>query len=513
VPYTGAIAALEYSMHFTKVLVLFSATVLVTMLANLSSLDLRVAEAVTTTNDCTVSLQSEIDKTPTGGTLTLKPCIYRSSGQVPRQMSIIGQRGTEIRGSNNWSGNFTYVAGKGYVSSKTVPTMSVSSKTCVADRNCNLPEQVFLDSKPLKQLANGSRPGAGQFALDSSRRVVLGDNPSGKLVEVTVRPAWLYGSYTASNVTISGVVAKHASDTGIYSRTGGSGGWTVKNSDLSYAHRVNIKLALTNNRIESNNIHHGGMIGIGGYKAGLTFNNNHVYSNNAAGFDGDWDAAGVKILRMVSARASGNVVYGNDGHGLWCDSACDNVEFDYNTIHHNKGFGIFQEASAGKTVRLRDNGIYENVGGILIANAGNTDVYNNVAAWNDQGIKVTRTKRSDGAVPNPTGVKIHDNTITSVDEQTLSQNSTRNRKGQAHAWFDWVDGSGLFVSSNVGYNNRYWYTTSEKSGYGRYKCKGNWTHSLPSFNANTCEETGRYLSTSEKDSRLSAKGVPTQPGS
>ena len=56
--------------------------------------------------------------------------------------------------------------------------------------------------------ASTAQPGSGEFALDASRHVLLGDDPAGHVVEVTVRPAWL--AITASDVTVDGLTMNDA---------------------------------------------------------------------------------------------------------------------------------------------------------------------------------------------------------------------------------------------------------------------------------------------------------------
>jgi hypothetical protein len=482
----------------------------------------------TATNDCNHTLQSKIDATPTGGTVTLAACIYRSKAEVPRPMTIRGQSGTEIRGSDNWSGNFS-ASSRGYVSSKTVPSFPTDTGRCaVGHPECNWPEQVFVNGVEQKQLPTGSTPGAGQFALDSSRHVVLGSDPRGKLVEVSVRQTWI--GALVGNVTFDGITAKHAANPSgsygaLYNRGGQSGNVTVKNSDLSYAHSAIVDFASgTNmNHIQNSRIHHAGSLGISQFGGSLSYTGNYIYNNNTQGFDPNWEAGGVKNFKLSNEQAQNNRVYNNNGWGMWCDYQCVGGDLSYNKIHHNAEGGLFHEYSIGAgPVNIHHNDIWENgwknsfgagAGqGILVNNSTNVNIYENIIAWNPQGFKATRSNRSGGT--SFSNVKVYNNYIANKDYETLSQDSSQHRMGQANAWYDWVDGSTLYsASSGNGGSNKYYYPTAEISSYGRYKCwTASWTHSISTFNGTRCGGgSSAYLSASAKDSLFTSRGVPIAP--
>src|SRR5215207_5695540 len=53
---------------------------------------------------CSDSLQAKIDAAPPGGTVTAEGCIYRERIEIDKPISIVGESGAEIRGSDVWSG-------------------------------------------------------------------------------------------------------------------------------------------------------------------------------------------------------------------------------------------------------------------------------------------------------------------------------------------------------------------------------------------------------------------------
>jgi len=124
---------------------------------------------------------------------------------------------------------------------------------------------VFVDGEELQQVATGTTPASGQFGLVSSgdRRVVLGDNPSGHVVEVTTRPNWIITQ--SNNVTVQGMSMRHAGTSAVAGPTSNNGysNWTLKNSTLAYAHAADVMLAGgTNVRVLGNDICRAGLNGI-----------------------------------------------------------------------------------------------------------------------------------------------------------------------------------------------------------------------------------------------------------
>ncbi len=80
----------------------------------------------------------------------------------------------------------------------------------------------------------------------------------------------------------------------------------------------------------------------------------------------------------------------------------------------------------------------------------------------------------------------------------------------ALAWLqDW--GGVLYASgsNNRGTANEYWVSVAEPQG-GRFNWNGG-KSTLTDFNATPGEESGRYLSTAQKDSALAGAGVPMTP--
>src|SRR5215213_5084231 len=127
--------------------------------------------------DCTTKLADRIDAASAGSTVTLDACTYREKLVINKNITLVGQEGTKIKGTDVW---FEW---SGHISANTVPIFATDTECQTGTSECSRPEQVFLDREYLTQVA--SSPASGQFALDSSRHVVLGDDPTGHTIEVT----------------------------------------------------------------------------------------------------------------------------------------------------------------------------------------------------------------------------------------------------------------------------------------------------------------------------------------
>jgi hypothetical protein len=484
-------------------------------------LQAKPAEAAT----CTDSLQAKIDAAPSGSTVTANPCIYREEILIKKPITLQGQPGSEIRGSNVWTG--WRQSGSLYLSTNTVPSFPASGY-CEPGFNCLQPEQVFLNGTQLKQIANGTTPSTGQFSLDSSRHVVLGDNPSGKTVEVSVRRQWIRGA--ASGVTIKGFVMKHAAnDSAGWAalRNSGYANWTLQDSSLSNTHGSLVAFSGASGlKLLRNTMYQAGHMAVTSNNAALTVSGNRISSSNASHFDPVWTAGAVRTVKMQSVLVENNEVHHNGGNGIWCDGDCYNAVYRGNRVHHNAWCGILYEISHG--AKIYDNVLYENgwgrsdpsggswQAGIHITNSRNAEIYNNTLAWNKGNISVTRSDRHSALYNDVYGNYVHDNIILSKD---YASSLVFNAAGRTHAlaWVDKWDGK-LYdpAKNNRGFSNDYYFATQETPAIPRFMwgglgITGLGLTSLSSFNATPGEEQGRYMSQSEKNALVTNKGIPANP--
>jgi parallel beta-helix repeat protein len=492
----------------------FLATLLGVLVAALIAVNLDAEPAAAAT--CTDSLQAKIDAAPPAGTVRADPCVYREQITITKPLTLHGQPGSEIRGSDLWT-KWSYSGGY-WRSARSLPPFPQTEVRCMPNTSrCLWPEQVFLDGKALTQVASEPHS-SGQFAVDAGRRVLLKDDPRGHLVEVTVRRHWVLGTAAADGVTIEGFVMKHAANEGrsgaIMNRPSrleaGGSDWTVQNNHLSDAHGAVVSLqGATGLEILDNEIFRGGQIGIHGTGPGEVIRANKVHHNNTEDFDFRWEAGGLKTAHADGVTVDQNEFYDNKGNAVWFDIDCFNNTISNNRIHHNARRGIHYELSTA--ARIVGNVIWENGwatpdrgdgAAIGISNSSDVEVHDNTVAWNAGGIFVIGLDREGTAWDQVHNVYIHDNTILSEDHADDPENNL------ALAWIQgWSNQMFEPANNNRGVGNQYWYPDPE-SGLARYEWMRIGYSKLADFNVTLGEEGGRYLTRNEKDAVAESRGIP-----
>jgi hypothetical protein len=461
-------------------------------------------------------LQGLIDGTPSGGTLDLPDnCIYRESATISKPITIIGGSGVRIKGSDVWT-NWTQRSDGRWRSNLTVPDFGLADLVCDTGQGdrCKWKEQVFYDDDPLIQVAQGTNPAAGEFALDNQRRVVLNDNPNNHKVEVTMRTFWLAG--TANNVTIDNIIFRHAAnDRGLGGVDFGGDNWTLKNSSLGYAHAANVSIAQVSGSLVQNIDSFGaGQVGIVGNFADGMIEGGRVHDNNIEGTKPGFAGGGIKISNPVNITITGVEVDHNHDNGIWTDvpNSPQTVVISNNLVHHNPGDGIRVEVTTNAEVY--DNVVYENgwdrsKAGIALNASSDINVHDNVLAWNYDGIEVRNPLRTDehpdeGAYNSVNDVHVHHNTILAEDITGLDGR-------YALSWIKAWDGGNIYdtAANNRGNDNGYYYTTAE-NGFDRYRWSSQYS-TLAQFNNSPGEENGYYLTNTQKNSVVSTYGLPAQP--
>ncbi|HLI51182.1 MAG TPA: right-handed parallel beta-helix repeat-containing protein [Thermomicrobiaceae bacterium] len=449
-------------------------------------------------------LQALIDGAAASSTVRVPAGIYREQITINKPITLLAEPGAEIRGSDVWTG---WTKRGGYWVKPGLPDLGTYDVPALAgsDGRCNWPEQVIRDGQPLRQVRQ--HPGTGQFAVTSSREVVLADDPSGHLIEVTTRMRWIVGA--ASDVTIGGFRMRHAASPpqrGAIDCTGFDR-WTIRDNVLSDASGAVVFLAAgSGHQLLRNEVFNGGQEGLSlsGVRDSRILSN-HVHDNNTEEFDPNWEAGGMKISHGADLTIQQNTFNLNLGAGLWFDIDSTGARVLRNLVHHNTDTGIAYEIS--ERGLIQGNACWENgwrvptgtgAAGIFVNSSKTTQVLENVLGWNPKGIMVMSQHRSDG-FPS-TGITVARNVIASSDDFVPGS-----RFGLC--WYqDYAGDLYRTEGDNHGDENRYWYTTPEGS-VPRFRWTSNLTR-LSQFNQTLGEHDGRYLSIEEKDQLLAQAGVP-----
>ncbi|KQT88374.1 right-handed parallel beta-helix repeat-containing protein [Aurantimonas sp. Leaf443] len=290
---------------------------------------------------------------PEGTAFCIGSGLHRLQTIAPRNgQAFFGEPGAILSGAGVLAA-FSREGGR-FVSAAAIP-VSERRGLCLDERPaCDRPETVFLDGVPLEQVTEPQALEPGRFLVDARGRVVLADDPAGRLVEAGgARYAFL--SNGARGVTVSDLtVEKYANPAqrgAIYDdRSPAAADWRIEHNDVRLNAGLGI-LAGPGAAISGNLVHHNGQLGISFSDAGVLIEGNVVAYNNLGGFDPAWEGGGVKGALATDTILRGNDVHGNVGPGLWCDIECRGTVYEDNRIADNDGAGLFHEISYEALVR------------------------------------------------------------------------------------------------------------------------------------------------------------------
>jgi hypothetical protein len=304
------------------------------------------------------SIQAAVDSAGDGAAFCLKDGTHRMQVVRPQSgQSFFGEGRTVLNGSRlltdfRREGIYWVADGQsqhGFQHGECAPT----------EPACDLPEGVFIDDKPLRQLLNKDHLQSGQFYFDyDNQKIYLADDPTNHKIEATVA-AFAFES-TAHDVQIRNIIIEKYSSVaqkGAIQTTEGPG-WTIENCELRWNSGAGIGIG-TGGRVRDCDIHDNGQIGIAGHGQDIEIEKNRIWSNNIYGFDYAWEAGGAKIAESDGIIFRGNYVHDNIGPGLWCDIGCRNALYDGNLVENNDDIGIFHEISFKAVIRnnvVRHNG-------------------------------------------------------------------------------------------------------------------------------------------------------------
>jgi hypothetical protein len=401
--------------------------------------------------DCRRSLQQLVDEAAPGSTVAVPNCVYRETVTVNRPLTLIAEPGAEIRGSDVWT---DWSQRDGLWVRAGLPPLD-GAGTCLPDRDCQPPHQVFLDGKPLQRAVG--RPAPGQFAVRGAE-IRLADNPAGRVVEVSTRARWITGG--ADDVRIERFTMRHAVNSAQNGALNNDGyaRWTIAQNTLTDAHGPLISIhGGTGHALLDNVISRSGQLGVHGTDAAdVLVQGNQIRDNNLAGFDPEWEAGGLKMTTMTRLTVANNEVSNNDGWGLWCDIDCRDTTITANRVHHNSRIGISYEIS--RRGAITKNVVWENGhgvtgwgrgAGIICQNCTATTIADNLVAWCPDGIAVTEQDRE--IIGRVELVIVRSNTVVSADG------------AMALGWLTDRSQAYLFrrESRNEGADNRYWFAADE----------------------------------------------------
>ena len=187
------------------------------------------------------NIQSIVDAHLPGTSYLLLPGLHRMQSAEPKDGdSFTGELGAVMSGAVRLG---PFVRRSGQWLAAAPKASAAPTGKCAKDQNdertdiCTYLEDLFLDSRPLRRVAERSEVGTGAWYFDYDKNlVVMADNPRGRLVEISVLRRAFRG--TARNVIISGlIIEKYASPAQSGAIQGAdSAAWTVRHNEIRFNH-------------------------------------------------------------------------------------------------------------------------------------------------------------------------------------------------------------------------------------------------------------------------------------
>jgi hypothetical protein len=348
-------------------------------------------------------LQKIIQSADKGSVFRLSPGVYRLQSITPKDNDhLIGESGVILSGAqilSKWrraDGHWSAIAPQ-----KRLPPHG----ECEDERDlCKFREDLFIDGALYRPVASKDQIGPGKWYRDDTD-IVLSDDPTGRLVEMSAMPAAISGA--AKGVVLEKLIiekyASAAQEGAIDARE--SENWKLIDVVTRWNHGVGLYLGKGMHVIRGS-FSSNGQLGIGGQGDSALIDGAEIAHNNYAGFSTDWEAGGTKFVRSRNLEVRNSCVHDNAGPGLWTD--IDNVDITYtkNKVFRNDGDGIKHEISFRATVVkniVAENGKAKDAwlwgSQILIQNSSNVDVRENtveVASSFGNGISVVSQDREAG---------------------------------------------------------------------------------------------------------------------
>jgi parallel beta-helix repeat protein len=354
--------------------------------------------------EATGSWRTKIRRAGPGATFCFGPGIFRLRKAIITRdrQTFIGQPGTILNGARVLH-SFEPVAGGWAIHDQTQQEKTRGECRPASYTACRFPEQVFVDDRPLRQVAVPENLRTGTFFFDyGADSILLADDPAGHKVEVSVANAAFEGY--SQNVTITGfVVEKFANGAGTGAISASDRRWSVLNNEVRFNHGAGIQVS--RGRVIGNWVHHNGQIGIvGPYAKKLLVAGNEIDHNNTAGFDYAWEAGGTKWVHSTDLVVRGNHSHDNLGNGLWTDWNNLRTVYRNNVVEGNSAAGIFHESSYDATI---SNNISRNNGhgdlawdfdgaGIKVMSSSDVNITDNTVIDNAAGIILLQVERPTG---------------------------------------------------------------------------------------------------------------------
>lgn len=340
-----------------------------------------------------------LDQAPTGGTVVLRAGNYHESVSIKRAVTVQNYPGevawldgSSVVGGWTRSGAvWTAPWGKFY-GAQPIPG-GVRSNYPLA----NNPSMVFVDGAHLTQVGSVAAVTEGTFFADSAnRRIVVGTDPSGKVVRsADLERAFEIG---VGSVTLRGIgIRRYATTVGARAAVlMDPAGGTFENLVVSDNATIGMAVSGANKVLRNVVVERNGMMGIGSDRGdNFLLANSVVRYNNLERFPYIPQASGVKLTKASKPRIINNLI--TDSYlttGLWLDGYNTDAVIAGNRILNNSETGINLEISTRGIIA--NNTVSGSRKGIELRDTEHTKIMNNhLTSYSLMGIFLAQDDRFD----------------------------------------------------------------------------------------------------------------------
>ena len=375
------------------------------------------------------SLQRAVDAAPVGASICIGSGEHRMQAIRPKdKQRFHGEAGAVLNGSRlvtriSREGRFWVAHGQ----TQSGDRRSGVGVLCRRGRErCTHPEALFIDHKPLYQVARKRELGEGTFFLDYGRgRIYFVDDPVGRRVEASVLPFAFDGR--AREILVENLIIEKYSSPVQYAAVGHKGPadhWIVRDAEIRLNYGLGVTVG-THSQVVNNYIYGNGEMGAGCAGSNVLFERNEIASNGYfSGVDAGWEGGAAKCARTNGLIVRRNVLRDNDGYGFWTDIDNINTLYEDNLVEGNGHGGIAHEISYAAIIRNnkfvnngRDSARWLWGAAILVQNSQNVEVYGNDVDMTAAGNGIALIQQDRGVGRHGPYVTInnhvHGNTLTS----------------------------------------------------------------------------------------------------
>ncbi len=439
--------------------------------------------SVTVTLSPSDNIQSAVDAAPEGTTFALHPGVYRLQGVRPKNGDVFNGEGSVILNGSQLL-LFRLDPSKGRIWVADASADKFFHGNCQSTHPlCGYAQDLFINNVLQTPASSfqGLKPGAWYFDR-SNNKLYISVDPSGKVVELGIRPYAFYGG--AKKVHLNGLTVEKYATPAQYGAVGGDAsgeGWLVNHVESRWNHGRGISLG-SGYQILNSNIHHNGQLGISLYGVDSKAVKNEISWNNYAGFGIGWEAGGSKFSNTTNLAVQFNYVHDNQGPGLWTDVNNVGTLYENNLVVNNLSEGIVHEISYSAIIRnntVKGNGDTSTVwlenAQIAVQNSSHVDVYKNIVevpSRGGNGIVLINQKRGVGRLGPWVAADdhVHDNHVTYLGSKGVS--GIGDDTGGNSAVGNQFD-SNNYVQSNDSNKHWQWFKATD---WGGFRAMGQETH-------------------------------------